>query len=77
MIRVLSYLFANNAQPLLHGPASSAVQMIAHLLETSSALDPWLSSDRLLLNHDKKRFMWLGGGLQLDKIYTKFSSSQF
>ena len=67
---VCSHQFADDTQALLHGPASSAVQMVESLLEASSALEAWLSSNRLRLNPDKTQFIWLGGRLQLDKIDT-------
>ena len=38
--------------------------------QASSALDAWISSNRLRLNPDKKQFMWPGGCLQLDNIHT-------
>ena len=44
--------------------------MVERLLEASSAIDAWLSSNRLRLNPDKTQFIWLGGRLQLNKIDT-------
>src|SRR5688572_33053391 len=67
---VSSHQFADDTQALLHGLASSAVQMVERLLEASSAIDAWLSCNRLRLNPDKTQFIWLGGRLQLNKIDT-------
>ena len=79
---VSSHQFADDTQALLHGPASSAVQMVERLQEASSAVDTWLSSNRLRLNPDKTQFIWLGGRLQLHKIdfpslHLKFPLIQF
>lgn|SRR6218665_1589372 len=67
-----------DTQAKVHGPSSSVAQMVDRLLEVSSALDAWLSSNRLWLNPEKMQFMWL----QLEKINTatlhlRFSHIQF
>ena len=67
---ISSHQFADDTQAFMHGPASSAVHMVERLLEASSALDAWLSSNRLRLNPDETQFIWLGGRLQLGKIDT-------
>jgi len=70
MFGMSSHQFADDTQAFLHGPASSAVQMVERLLEASSAVDAWLASNRLRLNPDKTQYIWLGGRLQLKKIDT-------
>src|ERR1043165_9167987 len=52
--------------------------MVERLLEASSAIDAWLSSNRLRLNPDKTQFIWLGGrfhSLHLRFPHIHFSSS--
>src|ERR1700733_13997152 len=38
------------------------------ILDATSALNSWMSSNRLCLNCSKTQFIWLGGRLQLPKI---------
>lgn len=47
---------------------TSAALMVERILEASSALDLWLSSNRLRLNHDKTQYIWLGIRVQLAMI---------
>ena len=47
----------------LHVPVSSAVQLVERLLETSFALNAWLSSNNLRLNPAKTQRNWVGGRL--------------
>lgn len=65
---VSPHQYPDATQSLLHGPASSAVQMVEHILTTASVLDEWLSSNRLRLNPEKCQLIWLGGCLQLSHI---------
>jgi hypothetical protein len=65
---VLSHQYADDTQAFLHGPASSAARMVEQILEASSALDLWLSSNRLRLNPDKTQYIWLGSRIQLARI---------
>ena len=65
---VSSHQYADDTQAFLHGPASTASDMVERILEASAALNRWLSSNRLRLNQDKTQYIWLGGRTQLSKI---------
>src|SRR5678815_2062763 len=71
---VSAHQYADDTQAFAHGPASTAASLVVRVLEATTTLDLWMSSNRLRLNSDKTQFIWLGGRAQLAKIDMDFSA---
>jgi len=74
---VSAHQYADDTQAFAHGPASAAASLVARVLEATTTLDLWMSSNRLRLNSDKTQFIWLGGRAQLAKIDMEFLRATF
>ena len=65
---VLGQLYADDVQAYKHCLSSSAISVVRDMSETLTALETWMSSNRLRLNPTKTKFIWLGNRKQLAKI---------
>src|SRR6218665_2986833 len=64
---VLSQLYADDTQAYLHCPSTSAMGAARTMHQAMGALADWMSSNRLRLNAQKTKFIWLGNRQQLAK----------
>src|SRR5678816_575951 len=74
---VSAHQYADDTQAFAHGPASTAASLVVRVLEATTTLDLWMSSNRLRLNSDKTQFIWLGGRAQLAKVDMEFLRATF
>jgi hypothetical protein len=63
-----AHQYADDTQAFVHGPPTAAASLVVTILDATSALNQWMSSNRLRLNSDKTQYIWLGGRAQLAKI---------
>src|SRR6218665_1344173 len=74
-----SHSYANDVQAYMYrhflaSQAHSAIRIVSHVTDT---LNAWMSSNRLLLNHQKSQYIWFGTGQQLDKLDLAALSLEF
>ena len=67
-LSVAALQYADDTQAYAHGSAEDAAALVQRILDATSALNSWMSSNRLCLNCSKTQFIWLGGRIQLAKI---------
>ena len=72
---VAGHLYADDSQALVHGPSSSQLTLV--LVNFSSDLALWMSSNRLCLNSAKTKLIWFGTRQQLAKLDIPFLSVTF
>ena len=60
--------YADDGQLYLYSQTDMADTVVKKVVECISAIDAWMSFNRLKLNADKTQFTWLGTRQQLDKI---------
>src|SRR6218665_3877119 len=74
---VLNQLYADDTQAYLHCPSTAAMGA-AHIMHRAmGALADWMSSNRLRLNAQKTKFIWLGTRQQLAKLNLDALSAEF
>ncbi|PGH37209.1 MAG: hypothetical protein CRN43_22520, partial [Candidatus Nephrothrix sp. EaCA] len=74
---VLSQLYADDTQAYLHCPSTSAMGAARTMHQAMGALADWMSSNRLRLNAQKTKFIWLGNRQQLAKLNLDALSAEF
>ena len=74
---VLSQLYADDTQAYLHCPPLAAVGAARTMQRAMGALADWMSSNRLRLNAQKTKFIWLGTWQQLAKLDHNALSAEF
>src|SRR6218665_3921020 len=74
--RVLSQLYADDTQAYFHCPSTSAMGAARTMHQAMGALADWMSSNRLRLNAQKTKFIWLGNRQQLAKLNLDQALSQ-
>ena len=74
---ILSQLYADDTQEYLHCPSTPAVGAAHTMPQAIGALADWMSSNRLRLNAQKTKFIWLGTRQQLAKLNLDALSAEF
>src|SRR6218665_829223 len=74
---VLSQLYADDTQAYLHCPSTSAIGAARTMHQAMGALADWMSSNRLRLNAQKTKLIWLGNRQQLAKLNLDALSAEF
>src|SRR6218665_2140304 len=74
---VLSQLYADDTQAYLHCPSTSAMGAARTMNQAMGALADWMSSNRLRLNAQKNKFIWMGNRQQLAKLNLDALSAEF
>src|SRR6218665_3032519 len=74
---VLSQLYADDTQAYLHCHSTSAMGAARTMHQAMGAPADWMSSNRLRLNAQKTKFIWLGNRQQLAKLNLDALSAEF
>ena len=74
---LLSHSYADDIQSYTHCSASHAAATVRSMLHAIDALNNWMSSNRLLLNPLKTKYIWFGTRQQLDKLDLHSLASEF
>src|SRR6218665_2200298 len=74
---VLSQLYTVDTQAYLHCPSTAVMGAARIMHRAMGALADWMSSNRLRLNAQKTKFIWLGTRQQLAKLNLDAVSAEF
>src|SRR6218665_3442950 len=74
---VLSQLYADDTQAYFHCPSTAAMGAARTMHQAMGALADWMSSNRVRLNAQKTKFIWLGSRQQLAKLNLDALSAEF